>query len=102
MKNNFTFYLWADAEKSIGLGHLNRIRFLSQCLLANNSNFEIFTKFNSLSKTLVKKKVVLLCNSIKFFVKHMKIPLEFKKVKEKILFIDSYYLSKIHNNVKIE
>ena len=25
MKNNFTFYLWADAEKSIGLGHLNRI-----------------------------------------------------------------------------
>ena len=55
MKNNFTFYLWADAEKSIGLGHLNRIRFLSQCLLANNSNFEIFTKFNSLSKTLVKK-----------------------------------------------
>ena len=33
-----------DAEKSIALGHLNRIRFLSQCLLANNSNFEIFTK----------------------------------------------------------
>ena len=59
MKNNLTFYLWADAEKSIGLGHLNRIRFLSQSLVANNSNFKIVTKFNSLSKTLLKKKSFL-------------------------------------------
>ncbi len=108
MKNNLTFYLWADAEKSIGLGHLNRIRFLSQSLVANNSNFKIVTKFNSLSKTLLKKKVFFLKKSIKFFVNHMKIPLEFKKGKgTKILFIDSYYLNKKYiemlklNNLKV-
>ena len=76
MKNNFTFYLWADAEKSIGLGHLNRIRSYPNVYWPI-IDFEIFTKFNYY-KTLVKK-VVFLSNSIKFFVKHMKIPLEFKK-----------------------
>ena len=74
MISKFYFYLWADAEKSIGLGHLNRIRYFSQELKKNKAQFKIVTKSNQLSKKLIKNNVIFNNQSIDYYVRKLKIP----------------------------
>ena len=96
MSKNYIIYLWADTEKKIGLGHLNRLRFLSQAIKTKNISYKIITKSNHLSKSLIKKNVFFLKNNIKYFVKSMRIPSILKKEEKaiKIIIIDSYSVNK--------
>ena len=96
MKKNYFFYLWADAEKQIGLGHFNRLRFISEQLKNKKINFKFITKSNQLSKNLIKTDVIFLKKNIKYFVEKMKLPLILKESKKKIkiIFIDSYFINK--------
>lgn len=109
MKQKYSFYLWADAEKKIGLGHLSRLRFILEELVRRKLRVKIFTKHNELSNSLLKKNVYFLKKNISYYVKKNKLPSEFKKEEKKIkiIFIDSYEVKKVFfdklrkNNFKI-
>jgi UDP-2,4-diacetamido-2,4,6-trideoxy-beta-L-altropyranose hydrolase len=108
LKKNYSFYLWADTDKKIGLGHLNRLRFFMQELSKQKIKANFLTKFNSLSRSLIKNNHFFLSNDISYYVKKMILPKEFKKdQKNKIIFIDSYNVNKFffkllrENNIKV-
>ena len=44
LKKNYSFYLWADTDKKIGLGHLNRLRFFMQELSKQKIKANFFNK----------------------------------------------------------
>jgi len=97
LKKNYIFYFWADTEKKIGLGHLNRLKSVSEEFKKYGLNAKFVTKSNLISKKLISNNNIFLPKYISHYVKNHKIPKKifYKNKKHKIIFIDSY---KVNNN----
>jgi len=100
MISKFYFYLWADADEGIGLGHLTRIRNFSQELKKKGAQFKIVTKSNQLSRKLIRNNVIFNKESINYYVSKFKIPkfIIHRKNKINVIIIDSYSINKNYIN----